>query len=77
LISGWLGDVVAQGAVLRYQRRNDDQHFVILLNLGNAQEEAMSVPGQVVVSTCLDRTEQINGTVSLRPYEGLIIKATM
>jgi alpha-glucosidase len=35
LISGKLRGVVANGNILRYERRNDVQHFAILLNLGH------------------------------------------
>jgi alpha-glucosidase len=72
-ISGGLGNVAASGPVLRYERRSDHQHFAILLNLGHAQEEATLAQGRVVVSTYLDRDELIDGKVSLRPSEGLII----
>ena len=39
LISGRLEGVAANGRVLRYERRNEQQHFAILLNLGHAQED--------------------------------------
>ena len=74
LISGRLEAVTANGAVLRYERRNDAQHFAILLNLGNAHEEATLVYGKVVASTYLDREDElIDGKVSLRPSEGLLV----
>jgi alpha-glucosidase len=74
LISGCLEGVAANGPVLRYDRRNDAQHFAILLNLGHATEEATLASGRVVVSTYLDREDElIDGKVSLRPSEGLIV----
>jgi hypothetical protein len=57
------------------ERRNDDQHFAILLNLGHAQDEATLARGHVVASTYLDREDDlIDGKISLRPSEGLIVK---
>jgi alpha-glucosidase len=74
LISGWLENVAVNGPVLSYERRNDEQHFAILLNLGHAQEEATLAHGFVVASTYLDREDElIDGKVSLRPSEGLIV----
>lgn len=74
LITGRLERVAAKGPVLRYERRSDEQHFAILLNLGRAQEEATLAHGQVVASTYMDREcELIDGKVSLRPAEGLIV----
>jgi alpha-glucosidase len=74
LISGRLEGVVANGPVLRYDRRNDEQHFAIILNLGHAQEEAPLTHGHVVTSTFLDRDgERIDRKVYLRPSEGLIV----
>ena len=74
LISGRLEGVAANGPVLRYERRNDEQHFAILLNLGHAEEKETLRHGRVVASTYLDRKgEAIDGTVSLRPSEGLVV----
>jgi alpha-glucosidase len=74
LISGRLEGVVENGPVLRYDRRNDEQHFAILLNLGDAQEEAACAHGRVVASTYLDREDElIDGKVTFRPAEGLIV----
>jgi alpha-glucosidase len=74
LISGRLEGVAANGRVLRYERRNEQQHFAILLNLGHAQEEATFTHGHIIVSTYLDReNEMIDGKVFLRPSEGLLV----
>jgi alpha-glucosidase len=74
LISGCLEGVAAYGPVLRYERRYDGQHLAILLNLGHAQEEVPLVYGHVVISTYLDRTDElVDGKVSIRPSEGLIV----
>ena len=69
-----LKGVVANGNILRYERRDDVQHFAILLNLGHGPEKATVRHGQVVASTYLDRKDEpIDGTVSLRPSEGVIV----
>jgi alpha-glucosidase len=68
LISGRLEGVVANGNILRYERRDDVQHFAILLNLGHEQEEISLERGRVVVSTYLDREDDLfERNVSLRP----------
>jgi alpha-glucosidase len=74
LISGRLEGVAACGPVLRYERRGDGQHLAILLNLGHAQEVVPFGHGHVVVSSYFDRTDEpIDGKVSIRPSEGLIV----
>jgi alpha-glucosidase len=74
LISGRLECVAANGPVLGYERSNDEQHFAILLNLGHGAEKATVRHGHVVASTYLDRKDEpIDGTVSLRPSEGVIV----
>jgi alpha-glucosidase len=74
LVSGRIEGVAANGPILRYERRNNEQHFVIFLNLGGAQQEATPVHGHVVASTYLDREDElIDGQLSLRPSEGLIV----
>jgi alpha-glucosidase len=77
LISGRLKGVVANGNVLRYERRDDVQHFTILLNLGHEQEEICLERGRIVVSSYLDRENDLfERNVSLRPSEGLIVNMT-
>jgi alpha-glucosidase len=74
LVSGRIEEVAANGAVLRYARRNNEEYFAIFLNLGHAQAEATLPRGHVVASTHLDREDElIEGKVSLRPSEGLIV----
>ena len=75
LISGSLERITADGHVLRYERRNAEQSFEIILNLGNAREETMLGRGRVLISTYLDREhELVEERVSLRPSEGLIVR---
>jgi hypothetical protein len=53
------------------------QHFVILLNLGHEEEEIWLERGRIVVSTYLDREDDLfERNVSLRPSEGLIVNLT-
>ena len=69
--------VVASGNILRYERRDDRQHFAILLNLGNEQEEINLERGRIVVSTHLDREDDLfEQNVSLRLSEGLVLNLT-
>lgn len=74
LISGRVESLRAEGPLLHYHRTDDTKRFVILLNLGHEPREAAFGEGQIVISTFLDREKElINGTVSLRPAEGLVI----
>ncbi|HEY2391559.1 MAG TPA: alpha-amylase family glycosyl hydrolase [Candidatus Angelobacter sp.] len=74
MISGGIENIKAEGSVLSYDRRDDTQHFVILLNLGHEPQESVFGKGQIVTSTFLDRAKEfISGKVSLRPAEGLIV----
>jgi alpha-glucosidase len=75
LISGGIEGVVADKAVLHYERRDGDQNFAIFLNFSQEQKATVSARGQVVVSTHLDREkEMVRGTISVRPSEGLIVR---
>jgi alpha-glucosidase len=75
LISGGIEGVVADKAVLHYERRDGDQNFAIFLNFSQEQKATVSARGQVVVSTHLDReNEMVRGTISVRPSEGLIVR---
>ena len=77
LISGRLEGVVANGNILRYERRDDRQHFAILLNLGHEQEEISLERGRIIVSSYLDREDDLfERNVSLRSSEGLIVNLT-
>jgi alpha-glucosidase len=74
LISGRVESLTAEGPLLHYHRTDDRKRFVILLNLGHEPRETAFGEGQIVISTFLDREKElINGTVSLRPAEGLVI----
>jgi glycosidase len=74
LISGRVENLTAEGPLLRYHRTDGTKRFVILVNLGHEPQETGLGEGQIVISTFLDREKElINGNVSLRPAEGLVI----
>jgi alpha-glucosidase len=75
LTSASILNVAANGPVLRYERKDDQQHFAILLNLGHERQEVHLEKGNILISTFLDRQdERIGGMTSLRPDEGLIVE---
>jgi hypothetical protein len=46
-----------------------------MLNLSEGTEEASSAAGHVVASTHMDRSgEKVQSSLSLRPFEGVIVK---
>ena len=75
LISGRIQEVAEDGSVLRYERENHQQHFLILLNLGHVQQDVYVAEGRIVITTFLDREDQLAaGKIALRPSEGMIVK---
>jgi alpha-glucosidase len=75
LISGRIQEVAEDGSVLRYERENHQQHFLILLNLGHVQQDVYVAEGRIVITTFLDREDQlVAGKITLRPSEGMIVK---
>ncbi len=77
MISGRVESLTAEGPLLRYHRTDGTKRFVIFLNLGHEPQETAFGGGQIVISTFLDREKEvINGNVSLRPAEGLVITET-
>jgi alpha-glucosidase len=74
LISGRIQEVAVDGSVLRYERENHEQHFLILLNLGHVQQDVYVAEGRIVITTFLDREDQlVAGKITLRPSEGMIV----
>lgn len=67
----------SRGNVLQF-RRGDGAHCILVVL--NISEEAAMLDeghrGDVVLSTCLDGERPIEGPISLRPDEGLIIELT-
>ncbi len=75
LTSAPIHHVAANGLVLRYERRDDQQHLAILLNLGHEPQEVQLQKGNILISTFLDRQdERTEAVISLRADEGLIVK---
>jgi hypothetical protein len=72
---GRVEGVASDGKVLRYERVDGDQRFAIMLNLSEGTEEVETDAGHIVASTHMDRSEEAVGTsISLRPFEGMIVK---
>jgi alpha-glucosidase len=75
LVQGQLENVAARGHVLQYARRNNQEQFAIILNLGHDEEEAGVTSGLIALSTHMDREgELVREKVSLRPAEGVIVR---
>jgi alpha-glucosidase len=75
LNSGRVENVASDGRVLRYERFDQEQRFAILLNLSQTREVAAVEPGEMVVSTHMDRNgEAVASNLSLRPFEGVVVK---
>ena len=68
----------AAGDLLLFVRRHEDERTLVALNFGSeplaASFTARALQGQILMSTLSDRAgETVNGEVSLRPHEGLMI----
>ncbi len=75
LISGRIQEVAVNGSVLSYERENHAQHFLILLNFGHEQQDVYVAEGRIVITTFLDREDQlVDAKITLRPSEGMIVK---
>jgi alpha-glucosidase len=72
---GRVEGVASDGKVLRYKRVDGEQRFSIMLNLSEGTEEAGKDAGHIVASTHMDRSgEAVTSSVSLRAFEGVIVK---
>jgi alpha-glucosidase len=74
LNSGRVEGVASDGHTLRYERVDDGQRFAVLLNFNQTYEEAPIAAGQIIASTHMDRSGDVESRVSLRPFEGVVIK---
>jgi alpha-glucosidase len=72
LNTGGVENVDSNGNVLRYERFDGKQRFLVLLNLGELKEEA-AIAGEIVCSTHMDRSGEA-AAISLRPFEGVVVK---
>src|SRR5580704_8062163 len=72
---GRVEGVASDGKILRYERVDGDQRFAIMLNLSEDTEGAVSAAGHIVASTHMDRDgEVVQSSLSLRPFEGVIVE---
>jgi alpha-glucosidase len=69
--------IAAAGDLLLFVRQHEDERTLVALNFGSeplAASLAQPLQGQILMSTFTDRaSEAVNGEVSLRPHEGLMI----
>ena len=64
-----------RGDVFGYFRSCDEEGVLILINFGGAPEKVPCEKGTLRLSTLLDRgAERVGSDVSLRPYEGVLIR---
>ncbi len=56
--------------VFLYERKSENETLLIALNFSGKVQPLPEITGKVLLSTCVDETQQ----KSLRPHEGLIIK---
>ena len=78
LNSGRIEQVDSNGRILRYERVEGGQRFAILLNLSESDQEATIAAANIVASTHMDRTgEAVASSLSLRPFEGVLVKMTL
>jgi alpha-glucosidase len=72
---GGVEGVASKGNVLGYERVAGEQRFSVLLNFNEGGAEGMVGDGEIVVSTHLDRSgEAVKGNVSLRGFEGVVVR---
>jgi alpha-glucosidase len=78
LNSGRIERVASSGRILRYERVDEEQRFAILLNFNQSDQEAPIVAGHIVASTHMDRAgEVVESKVSLRPFEGVVVRVAV
>jgi alpha-glucosidase len=77
LIAGRYEPLRTHGDVVMFRRCCDRDSILVALNLGaSSQQVDLAAPGHVCLSTCLDRVdERVERTLSLRPNEGVVLKA--
>jgi alpha-glucosidase len=74
LTAGALQSVRAEGDVLRYERRYGSDVLAIVLNLGHAERQLAESDARIVLSTQLDRdNDLVRGRLTLRAAEGLVL----
>jgi alpha-glucosidase len=77
LYDGQFRPARSQAEVIGYGRRGEGRELLVVLNLGHeAATYRWDGAGEIVVSTGLDRTGPVEGTIDLRGDEGLVIEVT-
>lgn len=70
--------IPAEGDILTYIREHDGDRFLAALNFGHKRQPVTLDPehrGRIALSTHLDRDdEETNGTLELRPDEGVLVR---
>jgi alpha-glucosidase len=75
LIGGKMQSVGVEGQTLRYERVNENEHLLILLNMGHKPAQVRATGGVILKSTGRDRAgERVESLISLKPDEGLILE---
>ena len=75
LVHGAIDAVEAEGNILKYERCQGNKRLAIALNFSHDSAQVSHSPGQLLVSTHLDRIgEEVAQSVSLRPNEGIIVQ---
>jgi alpha-glucosidase len=76
LAEGTVAAVEVRGDVLLFEREADGERFLVVLNFGPATQSVITAAGRICLSSNLDREDEICAAgVSLRPAEGVIVKA--
>jgi alpha-glucosidase len=77
LVGGEIRSIAAEDNLLSYERVNEGQRILVLLNLGVKPVRTPTTAGTILESTYLHRTgEKLDDSVELRSSEGIIIKPT-
>jgi alpha-glucosidase len=74
LIRGSLQALAVESEVLRFQRVEEQDRILVLLNMGHVPMQVEIEPGCVLASTFFDREgKRVSGTVALEGAEGVVI----
>ncbi len=75
LIQGAIDAVEVEGNILKYERCQGNKRLAIALNFSHDSARVSHSPGQLVLSTHLDRMgEEVGQSISLRANEGIIVQ---
>jgi alpha-glucosidase len=78
LSTGRVENVSSDGKVLRYERFDEKERYLIVLNLSDGQDDAATAAGHVLLSTHMDRSgEAVESSLSLGAFEGVILEVTV